>query len=445
MRRQGPLTMRHLTVAVLAVVLVNAQLTWWIIYTLRENRTRLELERATLTATARLAAARVALGMEHARDVLESAILAGQAPPENPPPPFQMLVVRDGLSCRAGWVDNSGFLELRIPVPGGCLVASPSPEWLDTLLAPPERFERVAAGSGEIPGAALPDPLFHWAFRPQPSVWEGILSKYRRRIVMVVGEGSFFAVLLLGMMWLLWQTLRREVELERQHQNFLSAITHELKSPLASMKLALETVLRGRAGRDASMRFLANALQDTERLESLVQKVLEVTRYAPGHRSLELRWSDLGALVQASVDTFSRRATAVGAGVTTDIEPGVGAMVDEEAFPIVVSNLLENAVKYGGTPPSVEVTLRLEGHHAVLTVRDNGRGIPEADVPLVFDRFFRSGDEMTRTTQGTGLGLYLVQQIVSAHRGTVRVLETGPKGTTFEVVLPEARRMEEPE
>ena len=443
MRRQGPLTMRHLTVAVLAVVVVNAQLTWWIIYALRENRTRLELERSALSATARLASARVALEMERARDALEGTVLAGGGPPDAPPQPFQLLVIRDGLSCPAGWVDNSGFLELRLPVPGGCLVASPSPAWLSTLLAPPPRFERVAAGSGDIPGAVLPEPMSQWTFRPLPEVWNGILERYRGRILMVVSEGGFFAVLLLGMMWLLWKTLRREVELERQHQNFLSAITHELKSPLASMRLSLETVLRGRADRDASMRFLANALQDTERLESLVQKVLEVTRYAPGHRALEPRWTDLGNLVRGAVETFSRRATAVGADVQVQVEPGVEALVDEEAFPIVISNLLENAVKYGGSPPRVRVDLRFEGGQAVLTVTDNGAGIPADDVPLIFDRFFRSGDEMTRTTQGTGLGLYLVQQIVSAHRGTVGVRETGPEGTTFEVVLPEARRTEE--
>ncbi len=444
MRREGPLTVRHLAVAVLAVVVVNAQLTWWIIYALRENRTRLELERAALTATARLAAARVALELEQARNVLEGAVLDAGGPPGEAPPPFQLVVVRQGVPCPGSWVDNSGFLELRVPIPGGCLAGSPAPEWLDRLLAPPAGFERMASGTGEIPSARLPDPLSHWSFRPEPEAWAGILDRYRRRVVMVVSEGSFFALLVLGLMWLLWKTLRRELELERQHQNFLSAITHELKSPLASMKLALETVLRGRAGQEASMRFLANALQDTERLESLVQKVLEVTRYAPGHRALDPRWTDLGALVEASVETFSRRATAVGADVRLELEAGVEALVDEEAFPIVVSNLLENAVKYGGTPPVVEVSLALEDQHAVLRVRDNGRGIPESDVPLVFDRFFRSGDEMTRTTQGTGLGLHLVQQIVSAHRGVVRVRETGPEGTTFEVVLPEARRREEP-
>ena len=253
---------------------------------------------------------------------------------------------------------------------------------------------------------------------------------------MVVSEGSFFAVMLLAVVWVLWKTVRREVELERQHQNFLSAITHELKSPLAAMRLSLETVLRGRADSTASVRFLENALQDTERLQSLVQKVLEVTRYGLAGKALTIRTAELSATVEEAVDRFRSRALSAGARLNVSIEPEIVARVDEEAFQIVVSNLLENAIKYGGTIPEVTVRLFASDGRAVLEVTDNGRGIPEEDLPLIFDRFFRGGDEMTRTTQGTGLGLHLVEQIVTGHGGTVRVAETGPKGTTFRVELP---------
>jgi len=436
--------MRHLTVAVLVVIVVNAQLTWWIVYALRENRSRLELERAAMLSTSRLAAARVALKMERARDVAAGALLAtGGAIPNDPPPPFQTMNLRRGPPCSTGWVLMGGSFELWMANPDGCVVATPSASWIERTLAPPEGFVRDAARTGDIPGAVLPKPFDSWAFRPAEDRWNTVLDHYRRRITMVVSEGIFFALLIFVMLGLLWKTLRRELELERQHQNFLSAITHELKSPLASIRLTLETLMRGRADQEASMHFLANALQDTERLQTLVQKVLEVTRYGSGNRALRLERTDLSALVEESVERFRHRVTAAGARLESRLEPGIEAAVDVEAFPIIVSNLLENAIKYGGAPPEVRVTLHLEEGRAVLRIADNGKGIAPDDIPLVFDRFFRSGDEMTRTTEGTGLGLFLVQQIAAAHGATVGVESSGPQGTVLAVRIPEAATSEE--
>ena len=128
--------------------------------------------------------------------------------------------------------------------------------------------------------------------------------------------------------------------------------------------------------------------------------------------------------------------------VDSQVEDDVWAELNEEAFEIVVSNLLENAVKYGGSAPRIGVRLGHERGRALLEVRDNGPGIPEDELPFVFDRFFRGGDEMTRSTNGTGLGLYLVKQIVKAHRGTVTVVSTGRDGTTFRVTLPDCHPKE---
>jgi signal transduction histidine kinase len=144
----------------------------------------------------------------------------------------------------------------------------------------------------------------------------------------------------------------------------------------------------------------------------------------------------LSSLVHESVDQFSRRVLASGARIEASLTPDVYAEIDAEAMAIVLSNLLENAVKYGGDPPVVEVDLNFDGAHAVIEVGDNGNGVAEEDRRRIFDRFYRSGDEMTRTTGGTGLGLFLVQQIVKMHRGRVEVAATGPDGTVFRVTLP---------
>jgi len=369
---KGSITGRHLAIAVLVMVVVNVQLTWWIIFTIGQARDRLELERALLDQRAR------------------------------------------------AWAEASA--------------STPS----DHVRLVPDGLEIVPATRKDVgrPEIDLRGSRSGWVIRPTEAVWQGILDKYRRHIVMMTSEGAFFAVVLVVFMGLLWRTLRREIALERQHHNFLSAITHELKSPIAAIRIALETVISGRADRTMSRKFIGNALADTDRLEGLVQKVLHATRYGSGTAGLRPSRAPLGAVVERAVASFRPRADAVGATVATAIDQDLAADFDEEAMTIVVSNLLENALKYGGDPAVIDVSLRGENEGVVIEVRDNGNGIPEEAVPYVFERFYRAGDEMTRTSQGTGLGLYLVQRIMKAHHGKVSVASTGAHGSTLRVVLP---------
>jgi signal transduction histidine kinase len=202
------------------------------------------------------------------------------------------------------------------------------------------------------------------------------------------------------------------------------------------MRLALETVASNRASPEAGRRFIGNALEDVERLQDLVEKVLEATRFGEGWTEIHRQDIDLSRLVEDSIDAFRRRAMAVNALLRAEVSPDIHAEVDAEAMAIVISNLLENAVKYGDDPPTVEIDLSMDGNRAVLEVADNGAGISDEDLDLIFGRFYRGGDEMTRTTRGTGLGLYLIQQIIEAHRGKVEVASTGPGGTVFRVSVP---------
>jgi len=438
MRRQGPITVRHLIVAVLVVVVVNAQLTWWVIFVLRLSRENLDLERERLLAAARVEAVRVETELAIARTTLESALLMGDEPGRNTVPrPFvgwRTSEASDG--CPSACLNRSGMIELGVAVGDRCVSAVVSSEWRQRVLEVDSSLEVVSTGTEGPAGITLADPCGGLTIRPKIEIWEELLGQYRRRIVMMVSEGAFFAVLLLVLIGLLWRSVRREVELERQHRNFLSAITHELKSPLAAMRLALETLLGGRATGETAKRFLTNALEDTERLENLVQKVLEATRFGEGWSEIDLRDTDLSGLVEESIGVFRRRTVAAGVQLEAQIASDIRADVDHEAMVIAISNLLENAVKYGGDPPIVRVDLHFDGDAAILEVSDNGGGVPEEDLELIFGLFYRSGDEMTRTTGGTGLGLYLVKQIATAHLGTVEVVATGPEGSIFRVRFP---------
>jgi signal transduction histidine kinase len=423
---------------VLVMVVINAQLTWWVVFILRLNRTILDFERERLVAAARVEAARVETELEAAHTALEAAVLMGDEPGRSAvPAPF--VGWRTALAfdeCPTAHISGSGVVELSVESGLRCVTGVVGGDWGRSVLAVGAMLEVAATSDEGPPGVALAEPFGGLSIRPRMVVWSAVLEDYRRRIVMLVSESAFFAVLLLVLIFLLWRSIRREVELERQHRNFLSAVTHELKSPLASMRLALETVATGRASPEMGKKFVDNALEDVERLQDLVEKVLEATRFGGGWTELHRDDIDLSQLVEDSIEVFRRRAMAAGARLEASISPEIRADADAEAIEIVISNLLENAVKYGDEPATVEIDLSMDGGRAVLEVSDNGAGIAEEDVDLIFGRFYRGGEEMTRTARGTGLGLFLVQQIVEAHRGKVEVASTGPSGTIFRVTLP---------
>ena len=226
-------------------------------------------------------------------------------------------------SCPTTHVTDSGVVELSVESGLRCVTGVIGGEWGRSVLAVGALLEVVATGREGPPGVALAEPHEGLTIRPRTDVWEAVLGDYRRRIVMLVSEGAFFAILLLVLIGLLWRSFRREVELERQHRNFLSAVTHELKSPLASMRLALETVATDRASPEAGKRFIGNALEDVERLQDLVEKVLEATRFGEGWTEIHLEDTDLSRLVEDSIEAFRRRAMAANALLRSDISPDI--------------------------------------------------------------------------------------------------------------------------
>ena len=270
------------------------------------------------------------------------------------------------------------------------------------------------------PSAALAPPLDRFVVTPDFHRWHELVDRYRQRIVGVLLEGTFFLAAIVTAIVLLWGVLRREGALDRQHQNFISAVTHELKTPIAGIRLALETVLSGRVDDEGRTRFLNNALADSERLGDLVEKVLDVTRYTGGAHRLRLALGDFSQLVEDEVAVAERRVAARGAALETAITPCVQATFDPEAMAIVISNLIENAIKYAKKEsPQVRVRLVLERGEAVLEVRDNGVGIAAYELESIFKPFYRASDEVTRRTPGTGIGLFVVREIAAAHGGRI--------------------------
>ncbi len=237
--------------------------------------------------------------------------------------------------------------------------------------------------------------------------------------------------------------------LERVRQDFVANVSHELKTPLSVIKACVETLLDG-AAEDPQHRdrFLERIGDQSDRLYALILDLLSLTRIESGEEAFELRAVPLGPAVAGCLERHRERAETKKQQLTAEPPPGgdgLAAHVDEEALEQILDNLVENAIKYTPEGSRIVVRWRAEGGQVRLEVEDNGQGIPEADLPRIFERFYRVDKARSREMGGTGLGLAIVKHLTQAMKGGVRATSRVGTGTTFIVSLPQATAEPEPE
>ncbi len=264
--------------------------------------------------------------------------------------------------------------------------------------------------------------------------YKDLQLRYKRQKLMIFTEGSVFLLLLLLGLWKVRKVLKAEIQLSEQQKNFILSITHEFKSPLASIRLTQQTLLRKNKDNPSTTELLNRSLQDVDRLGSLVENMLlsakiEQDRY--GFRSEPLNFSELTADAVLKYRNFRQ-----GVEIKTKLTDDLWIEADPTAAWSMVANLIENACKYSDNDGLVEIELRSEGSMVFLQVKDNGKGIPEEERSKVFHKFYRTGSEQTRTAKGTGLGLFIVGQLADIYRGSVNLTSNDPKGTVFTLKLP---------
>lgn len=247
---------------------------------------------------------------------------------------------------------------------------------------------------------------------------------------------TFMVLLVVGVVLYLVLSVKA-INLNRRQSNFIDSVTHELKSPIASMKLYLQTLNLRQVGHEQQSDFYRYMLEDVHRLDHLINQMLDAGRLETGRRDGEVEDVALAGLLRECAATVCLRYRVPSDIVRLDLQPCVvrARRVDLE---MIFRNLIDNAVKYAGSQPEVEVTLRSESDGCTLTrIGDNGRGIPQKLRRKIFGRFVRLGLELQREKPGTGLGLYIVRTLVKRLGGRVRVhdREAG-SGTVFEIQLP---------
>lgn len=254
---------------------------------------------------------------------------------------------------------------------------------------------------------------------------------------MFIFEGAFLGLLLLASVALVVRSLQRELAMHRQQRNFLSAVTHELRSPIASAKLYVESLQLGRAEGEKRERYLKHAHQDLNRLQNMVEDLLQTARMTTTGPEVVLAPAELVAQAREIAAELASDPQTSAAAVEVQGEAPVHARVDGIAMRTIYRNLFSNAVKYAGPKPRVRVEIGVDGSKARIVVRDWGPGLKGADPRRIFEAFVRGGDENVRTRQGVGLGLFLVAELARAQGGDARAMErVEGGGFGVEITLP---------
>lgn len=218
--------------------------------------------------------------------------------------------------------------------------------------------------------------------------------------------------------------------LNKQQNNFLLSVTHEFKTPIAAIRLMLQTLKNPKVKEDKKLELIDNSIQNTHRLEELTENMLTAMQIEYNKYQFDPRAFDLSDLVHRII-----RNHEIKGEIHASIQEDLMYHGDEFILRIALSNLIENAFKYSDHQ-AIEVILKEEKDTYIIEVKDNGVGIPKAELGKIFNKFYRVQDEETRTTKGTGLGLFIVKQAVVKHGGKIWASFNDPSGMVFTITLP---------
>jgi two-component system sensor histidine kinase CiaH len=263
-----------------------------------------------------------------------------------------------------------------------------------------------------------------------------IEKERKRNLVKFTSEGATFLVLILIGAAFVYRSVRKQFLLQQQQQNFVMAVTHELKTPISVARLNLETLQKYQLEPEKQKKLIRMTLEETDRLNGLTNNILISSQLEGGGYNVSKEELDLSDLFKDCIRNFILRCPE--RRFIESIEPDMDVKGDSLLLQLLINNLLENAIKYSPKEAPIACLLHQHGRKIELHVVDEGPGIPNAEKENIFKKFYRMGDEATRKTQGTGLGLYLCKKIAQDHNADITVADHLPHGSNFTVVFPSA-------
>lgn len=255
-----------------------------------------------------------------------------------------------------------------------------------------------------------------------------INDEHSRKTGQYISEGiTFVLVTLVGALFV-YRSVKKQFHFNRQQQNFMMAVTHELKTPIAVIMLSAETLQKRKLEEEKQQRLMHTILQEGERLNDLASNILVTSQlennYIPDAENID--FSELAD--KAALDFSNRFPNRI---IKKNIEPGIYIYAERLLIQLLINNILDNALKYSPREKPVNLKLNRQQNKAVLCIADEGSGIIDEEKKKVFDKFYRSGNESIRNTKGTGLGLYLCRRIAESFKGKIKISDNNPSGSVF--------------
>lgn len=262
---------------------------------------------------------------------------------------------------------------------------------------------------------------------------KNIEEKNKRRTKQYIGEGSTFLLIILLSAAIVYIAYYRQRKLSKLQENFMLSVTHELKTPIAGIKLNMQTLEKRKLEESIQAKLIKSSVIETDRLNDLCNNILIATQLENAKNVLYNEEILLNQLLIEIVDEFKNRFNYLQIELNLKTEKTIHG--EHTLWKLLISNLIENARKYSPKEEKIIVELYTENNNTKIAVKDQGRGISDDDKSKIFQKFYRVGNENTRTTKGTGLGLFIVKKIVKLYKYDITVKNNKPKGSIFEVII----------
>ncbi len=258
-----------------------------------------------------------------------------------------------------------------------------------------------------------------------------INDDHRRKTGQYISEGiTFVIVTLIGAVFV-YRSVRKQFMLTKQQQNFMMAVTHELKTPIAVVNLNLETLQKRKLDEEKQHHIIQSTLQEADRLNDLTSNILITSQLESGNYMPDKEKVELSELAYKCASVFAHRFPL--RTINMDIEEDIFINGEKLLVQLLINNLLDNALKYSSKEKPVSIELNEEQNKVLLKIKDEGAGINDEEKKKVFGKFYRSGNEAIRKTKGTGLGLYLCRRIADSHKAKIKITDNQPAGSIFTV------------
>lgn len=265
------------------------------------------------------------------------------------------------------------------------------------------------------------------------ATFQKIKTEREKKTYKYIGEGGVSVLVILLGAALLYSLLRRIIHISHKEKNFILAISHELKTPLASVQLNLETMRKRNMPETTRQQLIGGALQEVKRLDTLYTNILTSSRFDEGRAwKKEFQMIKIPPLLYHIVGQFQNSFPNYTFSITDQSNLDLQINGDRQLIHLMFYNLIDNAVKYSPQEkPHIYINLRDDAGHIYVSIKDEGIGISEENSKYIFQKFFRIQDENLRNTKGTGLGLYIVKQTLNLHNASIKVQPNKPCGTIF--------------